>query len=347
MTQPPDGYPSSEPGSHQPPPADPFLSPPNWNPHDQPTERPPWSASQGPPEQPPGHPGQPPESAGPQYGPPGQPGPPGPPQYGPPQYGSPQYGPPGPPEPQYGPPPGPQYGPPPGSPGPQYGAPGQPYGPPDPQYGPPDPQYGPPGPPYGPPGGPPPGGPAPRRRRGLLILAAGLAGVLVLCAGGGVGAWLLTRDTDEDGAVSPVAAVQSFMQAVYRDRSPAAAAELVCSEARDEDSLTEKVDEINSYEETQAEPSFQWTEPEIVEETEQLAVVAVTVTVTTADEQVADQTLHVSVLDKDDAGWWVCDLETVDPDATPDEESPAPDQESPAPDQDGGDGEADENADDE
>lgn len=79
--------------------------------------------------------------------------------------------------------------------------------------------YGPPGsaPPYGPPpaGLPPPSaGPPRRRRRALLIGAVALAGVLVLSAVGGVGAWLLTRDPDRNGAESAAAAVQSFLQAV-------------------------------------------------------------------------------------------------------------------------------------
>lgn len=251
MTQPPDGYPSPDPGRQHPPPADPFPATPGW---DQPTraEPQPWAGTPTPPYQPPAQP----------------------PQYPPPQSTPGQFPPPA-----------------------GYG--GQPPGG---------------GPPYGPPPGLPPhsAGPPPRRRRRLLVVALGLAGVLVLCAGGGIAAWLLTRDPDRDGAETAIGAVQSFLEAVYRDQDAAAAAAVVCSEARDQDSLENKIDELRTYEETALNPTFSWTEPAVVEETEQLAILALTVTMTTDDEKTAEQTLQVSVLDKDPHGWWVCDLETVD-----------------------------------
>lgn len=235
---------------------------------------------------------------------------------------------PGSPPPAPGHPTGPGYRPPP-EPGLQapsagYPPPGAPY--PGPGYTPSGsggPGYG--GPPYGPPGGIPPvplPGPPPRRRRMLLIGAAVLAGVLVLCAGGGVGAWLLTRDPDRNGADSPSGAVQSFLRAVYQDLDPAAAAALVCSEARDQDALKTKIQEIRAYEETALQPRFSWNDPAVVEQTDQLMVLAVTVTMTTDDEKTAEQTLHVSVLDKQQRGWWVCDLETVE--APPEGADPTP-----------------------
>jgi hypothetical protein len=144
-----------------------------------------------------------------------------------------------------------------------------------------------------------------------------LAGALVLCAGGGVATWLLTRDTDTDGAETPTLAVQSFLQAVYQDMDPAGAAALVCSESRDQGALETKIDEIRAYRETAVDPSFAWTDPTVVEELEELALVEVTVTITTGDEKTADQNLRVSVLDKDANGWWVCDLETVDATSEP------------------------------
>lgn len=218
------------------------------------------------------------------------------------------------------PPPGPGYGGP-GASGPGYGGPG--YGGPayidaaagGPGYG--GPGYG--GPAYGDLGsGPPtetlpptPGPPPRRRRRTLLIAAAVVAGVLMLCVGGGAGAWLLTRDPDRNGAEDPYRAVQSFLEAVYQDLDPARAAALVCSEARDEDSLATKIDEIRTYEQTTLQPRFSWNDPSVVSQTDELTVLAVTVTLTTEDERISAQTLHVSVLDKDSNGWWVCDLATV------------------------------------
>jgi len=255
--------------------------------------------------EPPTWPGSPPPSPG--YPPPGS-GPSRRPDYPPPEPGYPPPGS-GPPAPSAGyPPPGAPY-PGPGHPVPGSGGPG----------------YG--GPPYGPPGGIPPvplPGPPPRRRRRMLLIgAAVLAGVLLLCAGGGVGAWLLTRDPDRSGADSPSAAVQSFLRAVYQDLDPAAAAALVCSEARDQDALETKIEEIRAYEETALQPRFSWNDPSVVEQTEELMVLAVTVTMITGDEKTAEQTLHVSVLDKQQHGWWVCDLQTVG-DPPPDGASATP-----------------------
>jgi hypothetical protein len=139
----------------------------------------------------------------------------------------------------------------------------------------------------------------------------------VLFAAGGIGAWYVLGNADRDGAASPVAAVQSFLQAVYRDRDAGRAAALVCSEARDEESLQAKINEISAYAETQLGPDFQWTTPELIESGDELAVVAVTVTMITGDEKMAGQTLHVSVLDKDPHGWWVCNLETIDAEPGP------------------------------
>jgi len=158
------------------------------------------------------------------------------------------------------------------------------------------------------------------RRRGVTIALLALGGLLVLAAGGGVMTWFLTRDTDRNGADDPVLAVQSFLEAVYRDLDPATAAGLVCGEARDQDALAGKIDQLRSYQQTYASPSFRWSQPTVVEQTDELAMVDVTVTMTTQDEKTANQNLRVSVLDKGDNGWWVCDVQTVestDPAATP------------------------------
>jgi hypothetical protein len=158
------------------------------------------------------------------------------------------------------------------------------------------------------------------RRRGLMITLLVLAGLFVLIAGGGLATWLVTRDTDRNGAEDPILAVQSFLQAVYRDLDPAAASGLVCSEARDEDALAGKIEELRTYQQAYTGPSFRWSQPAVVEQTDELAVVDVNVTMTTQDEKTAEQQLRLSVLDKGDNGWWVCDVQTLsatDPAATP------------------------------
>jgi hypothetical protein len=147
-------------------------------------------------------------------------------------------------------------------------------------------------------------------RRGVVITAVALAVVLVI-SGGVLAAWLLLRDSDRDGASDPVAAVNLFFETVYRKQDAAAASAQVCSEARDEAALEIKISTIREYDDTYVRPRFSWSKPEVVEESGQLAIVSVTVTMTTGDEKSADQTLHVSVLDKEARGWWVCDVNSV------------------------------------
>lgn len=134
---------------------------------------------------------------------------------------------------------------------------------------------------------------------------------LLLVGGGAAATWFLVHDP-EVGADNPEVAVESFLHAVYRDLDPTAAASLVCSAARDEASLATKVEEIRAYQETALEPRFQWNQPTVVEQTEEITTVEVTVTLTTQDERVANQHLQVSVLDRGDRGWWVCDVTVVE-----------------------------------
>lgn len=161
--------------------------------------------------------------------------------------------------------------------------------------------------------------PKTRTRRVMVITALALAVVLVI-SGGAFAAWLLLlRDSDQDGASDPAAAVNSFLEAVYRKQDAAAASAQVCSEARDEAALEIKVSTISEYDDAYTRPRFTWSEPEIIEESGQLAIVSVIVTMTTGDDKTADQTLHVSVLDKQARGWWVCDVNSVQ--AAPEEDT--------------------------
>ena len=176
----------------------------------------------------------------------------------------------------------------------------------------------------------------------MVVLVAAL-----LLAGGASGAWWLLRDTDRDGAPTAVAAVEEFLRAVYQDQDAAAASALVCSAARDQESLEAKISSIRAYGDTYASPRFTWSEPEVVAESSELTTVAVTVTMATSDEKTADQPLQVSVLDKSPHGWWVCDLRTVpadegQPDDGAEEEETAGDEDagtgsSPAADEESGD----------
>ncbi|NGM16203.1 hypothetical protein O3597_27145 [Verrucosispora sp. WMMA2044] len=147
----------------------------------------------------------------------------------------------------------------------------------------------------------------PSRKRGPLLASLTLVVVLLLCAGGGVAAFLTLRNTESgEGAPDPSVAVDDFLTAVYQDRDAAKAADLVCTAARDQDKIRAKVAEVEEYVATYQNPRFRWDTPTVDNETGDRATVTTTVTVTTADEKIADQDLRFTVIRK--TGWWVCEV---------------------------------------
>jgi len=172
-------------------------------------------------------------------------------------------------------------------------------------------QPGTPGPspiPPPPPGYPPYQGAAePKKKRGLLIAAIALVVIMVLCVGGGVVAFLTLRNAETgEGAKEPAVAVDEFLTAVYKDRDATKAASRVCAAARDDDKIAAKVAEVEKYAATYQNPRFRWTTPKVDNQTGDRATVSTRLTMTTADEKVADQELRFTVVQK--TGWWVCEV---------------------------------------
>ncbi|MEU4551648.1 Rv0361 family membrane protein [Micromonospora violae] len=147
----------------------------------------------------------------------------------------------------------------------------------------------------------------PKKKRGLLIAAIALAVIMVLCVGGGVAAFLTLRNAETgEGAKDPAVAVDEFLTAVYKDRDATKAAGRVCAAARDDDKIAAKVGEVEKYASTYQNPRFRWTTPKVDNQTGDRATVSTRLTMTTADEKVADQELRFTVVQK--AGWWVCEV---------------------------------------
>jgi hypothetical protein len=167
-------------------------------------------------------------------------------------------------------------------------------------------------PPFPPPGFPPgqPGYPAPeapKKRRGLLIASIVLAVVLLLCAVGGIGAFVVLRKAETgEGAAEPVAAVDNFLRAVYQDRDPEKAAKMVCSEARDQAEIIKKVEEVEGYAQTYKSPRFRWEPPKVDEQNAERAIVSAKLTMITGDEKTSEQPLRFTVVQK--TGWWICEV---------------------------------------
>ncbi len=147
----------------------------------------------------------------------------------------------------------------------------------------------------------------PKKKRGLLIAAIALVVIMVLCVGGGVVAFLTLRNAETgEGAKEPAVAVDEFLTAIYKDRDATKAASRVCAAARDDDKIAAKVAEVEKYASTYQNPRFRWTTPKVDNQTGERATVSTRLTMTTADEKVADQELRFTVVQK--TGWWVCEV---------------------------------------
>ncbi|MGW1483729.1 Rv0361 family membrane protein [Micromonospora parva] len=147
----------------------------------------------------------------------------------------------------------------------------------------------------------------PKKKRGLLIAAIALVVIMVLCVGGGVVAFLTLRNAETgEGAKEPAVAVDEFLTAIYKDRDATKAASHVCAAARDDDKIAAKVAEVDKYASAYQNPRFRWTTPKVDNQTGERATVSTRLTMTTADEKVADQELRFTVVQK--TGWWVCEV---------------------------------------
>jgi hypothetical protein len=159
-----------------------------------------------------------------------------------------------------------------------------------------------PGPPhsYGP-------GAAPSRVSTKKIVLLIALAVVVLCSGGGLAAFLVTRDTETgEGAAEPVAAVESFLKAIYVDQNAGAAAALVCRDAREQRPIQDKIDEVKRYARTYPSPRYRWDPPKVEQQNADQAVVSTRLTVLTADDRSAEQQLRFTLVHQ--TGWWVCDV---------------------------------------
>jgi hypothetical protein len=149
--------------------------------------------------------------------------------------------------------------------------------------------------------------PEKKSRRSALWVTITLVLALLLCGGGGLSAFLLLRNAERgDGAPDPATAVNRFLTAVYTDKDPQAAADLVCREARDTKQITAKVDEVRNYAQQYDRPRFKWDDPTVAGVDEDRAKVSVEITMTTEDEKTSEQSLTFTTIRK--SGWWVCEV---------------------------------------
>ena len=147
----------------------------------------------------------------------------------------------------------------------------------------------------------------PKKRRTALWVSLALVLTLLLFGGGTVSALMLLRNADSGkGSPDPATAVDRFLTAAYTEHDATAAGDFVCREARDEDQLRARVDQIKAYATEYQAPAFRWSEPAVSGQSEKKALVAVQLTMTTDDEKTAEQQLTFTVVRK--TGWLVCDV---------------------------------------
>ncbi|MFI5906202.1 hypothetical protein [Dactylosporangium sp. NPDC051541] len=172
------------------------------------------------------------------------------------------------------------------------------------------PMSGPPmsGPPYpGAPGYPmyPPVAP-PKKSRGLLITLIIVGVLVVLGGGGGAAAYFVMKNNQGTGAPTAADAVNSFLTAVYKNKSTDEALKYVCSTSRNKEKLTARIDEIRKYDAGLTGATYTWPAPTVEKQESDEATLTTTVKVTTSDEKVAETKYRYITTHGD--GWWVCEI---------------------------------------
>jgi type II secretory pathway pseudopilin PulG len=140
-----------------------------------------------------------------------------------------------------------------------------------------------------------------RRRPGFTLIA-----LLVALVGAGVVTTSVVAGLpSSSGANSPEQAVDGFLAAIYENQDARAAGRYVCERARDDAELEQIVLRVSQQAESYPGSRTTWTYPPIQREG-RTAAADVTLTLTTANEQVASRELTFLLVD--DGGWWVCDV---------------------------------------
>jgi hypothetical protein len=162
-------------------------------------------------------------------------------------------------------------------------------------------------PPEHPPASGVPGAAQPARRRSAVAIASIVLGVaLLLCAGGGTGAYFLITRVGSHGRPTPSQAVDGFLDAVFRQRDAEKASAFVCNESRDTAALKHKINELREYADRYRSPHFTWATPRVESRRGNTATLTVPVTVVTADDRTAQKKL--SFIAVRESGWYVCEV---------------------------------------
>ncbi|WP_018352216.1 hypothetical protein [Longispora albida] len=146
-----------------------------------------------------------------------------------------------------------------------------------------------------------------RSRSGLIAgIASGV--LLLLCAGGGAGAFVLVSTLEGHGAESARGAVDGFLGGVFVDQDTDKAAGLLCPEL-DPAIVDRGINEANSLLKKHPAAAFEWTAAEKSKERTEV-VFTTSLTLAGNDGQTySSQKLEITTVSN--GGWRVCGLKRL------------------------------------
>ncbi|WP_412540918.1 hypothetical protein R8Z50_34915 [Longispora sp. K20-0274] len=145
------------------------------------------------------------------------------------------------------------------------------------------------------------------RARSGLITSLVFGVLLLLCVGGGTGAFVLVSSLEGAGTKTPTAAVDGFLTGVFTQRDEDKAGEFLCSDI-DPSQLAQKISEVDALVRRYPDVSFTWT-TEQKSKAKREVVYDVRVTARTSTETVGAQRLEVTTTSN--GGWRVCGVKRV------------------------------------
>lgn len=145
-----------------------------------------------------------------------------------------------------------------------------------------------------------------RSRSGLVVsLIFGV--VLLLCIGGGAGAYLLVSRIEGRGADSATAAAETVLRAIFLERDQEKATDYLCTEV-DPQIIKQKIDEVNDLLTDNPDATFSWEMTE-KSRTRIKAVLDVHLHVHGSRQELTSHNYEITT--QSDGGWRVCGLKRV------------------------------------
>jgi hypothetical protein len=132
--------------------------------------------------------------------------------------------------------------------------------------------------------------------------------VVVLCLGGGTGAYFLLDATEPRGQLDPAAAVNGFLRAIFTEHDSDHAADFVCPAAARSGDLRDLVNKIRDFEDQFAGGRTSWSDPTISVHRHR-ATATLALSFDRDGQQLAQRRLELLVVDQ--RGWWVCAVTTA------------------------------------